>query len=145
MLTCQGFPGGTWRICLRCQRPGFDPCVRKIPWRRKWQPTPVFLPGKPMDGGACWAAVHGGAESDTTEWLTLSVSLLPWWSALGGRGDQSYRWMSWVGDYSEQLLWRRGGEGGLGVNQTQRREQCSETLNDSCYYTFAQFHCSLCR
>ena len=23
-----------------------DPCVRKIPWRRKWQPTPVFLPGK---------------------------------------------------------------------------------------------------
>ena len=24
----------------------FDPCVRKIPWRRKWQPTPVLLPGK---------------------------------------------------------------------------------------------------
>ena len=27
-------------------RPGFDPWVRKIPWRRKWQPTPVLLPGK---------------------------------------------------------------------------------------------------
>ena len=26
--------------------PRFDPWVRKIPWRRKWQPTPVFLPGK---------------------------------------------------------------------------------------------------
>ena len=25
---------------------GFDPWVGKIPWRRKWQPTPVFLPGK---------------------------------------------------------------------------------------------------
>ena len=25
---------------------GFDPWVRKIPWRRKWQPTPVFLLGK---------------------------------------------------------------------------------------------------
>ena len=25
---------------------GFDPWVRKIPWRRKWQPTPVFLPGE---------------------------------------------------------------------------------------------------
>jgi len=25
---------------------GFDPWVRKIPWRREWQPTPVFLPGK---------------------------------------------------------------------------------------------------
>ena len=33
-------------ICLQCRRPGFYPCVRKIPWRRKWQPTPVFLPGE---------------------------------------------------------------------------------------------------
>ena len=29
-----------------CRRHGFDPWVRKIPWRRKWQPTPAFLPGK---------------------------------------------------------------------------------------------------
>ena len=28
------------------QETWFDPWVRKIPWRRKWQPTPVFLPGK---------------------------------------------------------------------------------------------------
>ena len=28
------------------KRHGFDPCVRKIPWRRAWQPTPVFLPGE---------------------------------------------------------------------------------------------------
>ena len=28
------------------QEMGFDPWVRKIPWRRKWQPTPVFLPGE---------------------------------------------------------------------------------------------------
>ena len=27
-------------------RHGFDPWVRKIPWRRKWQPIPVFLPGE---------------------------------------------------------------------------------------------------
>ena len=32
--------------CRRCQRCGFDPRIGKIPWRRKWQPTPVFLPGK---------------------------------------------------------------------------------------------------
>ena len=25
----------------------FNPWVRKIPWRRAWQPTPVFLPGEP--------------------------------------------------------------------------------------------------
>jgi len=28
------------------QKTRFDPWVRKIPWRRKWEPTPVFLPGK---------------------------------------------------------------------------------------------------
>ena len=28
------------------RRPGFDSWVGKIPWRRKWQPTPVFLPGE---------------------------------------------------------------------------------------------------
>ena len=33
-------------VCLQCRRPGFDPWVRKIPWRRKWQSTPVLLPGK---------------------------------------------------------------------------------------------------
>ena len=30
-----------------CSTPGFDPWVGNIPWRRKWQPTPVFFPGKP--------------------------------------------------------------------------------------------------
>jgi len=30
----------------QCRRPGFDPWVGKIPCRRNWQPTPVFLPGK---------------------------------------------------------------------------------------------------
>ena len=32
--------------CMRHRRFGFNPWVRKIPWRRKWQPSPVFLPGK---------------------------------------------------------------------------------------------------
>ena len=44
-----GFPGGasgkeTACQCRRWKRCGFDPWVRKIPWRRAWQPTPVFLP-----------------------------------------------------------------------------------------------------
>ena len=41
-------PGGSdgREICLQCRRPRFDPWVGKIPWRRKWLPTPVFLPGK---------------------------------------------------------------------------------------------------
>ena len=32
--------------CRRHKRHGFNPWVGKIPWRRKWQPTPVFLPGE---------------------------------------------------------------------------------------------------
>ena len=32
--------------CRRCRRHGFYPWVGKSPWRRNWQPTPVFLPGK---------------------------------------------------------------------------------------------------
>ena len=33
-------------IHLQCERSGLDPWVGKIPWRRAWQPTPVFLPGE---------------------------------------------------------------------------------------------------
>ena len=41
------FPAGSdCRVCLQCRRPGFDHWVRKIPWRKKWQPILVFLPGK---------------------------------------------------------------------------------------------------
>ena len=35
-----------YRILLQCRRRGFDSWVRKIPWKRKWQPTPAFLPRK---------------------------------------------------------------------------------------------------
>jgi len=52
-----------------CQyrRPEFDPWVRKTPWRRKWQPTPVFLPGK-SHGWRSQAGCRpwGHKESDTT-------------------------------------------------------------------------------
>ena len=34
------------KICLQCRRRRLDPWVGKIPWRRAWQPTPVFWPGE---------------------------------------------------------------------------------------------------
>ena len=70
--------------CRRCKRHELDPWVRKIPWRRKWQPTPVFFPGKPHRG-AWWATVPGGCkDSNTAEWLSTPKPLktfqnFPWW------------------------------------------------------------------
>ena len=61
-----GFPVGTSGEeptcqCRRCKRRRFDPWVGKIPWRRAWQPTPVFLPG--------WS-VHRVAQNRTwLKWL----------------------------------------------------------------------------
>ena len=54
------------------QETGFDSWVGKIPWRRKWQPVPIFLPGKShgqriLAGYSPW----GWKESNMTEWLTL--------------------------------------------------------------------------
>ena len=56
------------RIHLKCRRHGFDPWVGKIPLRRVWQPTLVFLPGKShgqrsLAGYSPW----GCKESDVSE------------------------------------------------------------------------------
>ena len=60
---------------LQWRRPGFNPWVWKILWRREWLPTPVPLPGKSygqrsLVGCSPW----GGKESDTTEQLSLTPS-----------------------------------------------------------------------
>ena len=53
----------------------FGAWIGKFPWRRKWQPTPVFLPGKPhgqrsLLGYSPW----GGKESDMTEQLNSTIN-----------------------------------------------------------------------
>ena len=58
------------RICLQCWRPEFNFWVGKIPWRRKWQPTPVLLPGevhgqRSLVGYSPWGLMYWGM----TEWL----------------------------------------------------------------------------
>ena len=54
----------------------FDPWVGKIPWKRKWQPFPVFLPGK-SNGQRSLAGYspRGHKGSDTTEKLTRTYTL----------------------------------------------------------------------
>ena len=68
-----GFPGGASGKeptcqCRRRKRPRFGLWVGKIPWKRAWQPTPVFLPGefhgqRNLVGDSPW----GRKEADTTE------------------------------------------------------------------------------
>ena len=65
-----------YRIQLQSRRPRFDPWAGKIPWKREWLPTPVFLPGefhgqRSLAGYSPW----GRNELDTTEQLTLSPLL----------------------------------------------------------------------
>ena len=59
---------------LQCKRPGLDPWVGKIPWRRERLPTLVFLPGesswkRSLAGYSLW----GREESDTTERLSTAL------------------------------------------------------------------------
>ena len=74
-----GFPGGTSGKepvcqCRQYKRCGFDSWIEKIPWRRKWQPTPVFLPGKFHEQRSLAGySPRSWKESDTTEWLSLSL------------------------------------------------------------------------
>ena len=79
--TFRGLPrwlGGKESACQgsRPRRLGFDPWIRKIPWRRKWQPTTVFLPGKShgqwiLVGYSPW----GRRELDTAEQLSLHAGI----------------------------------------------------------------------
>ena len=69
------------------RRGRFTPWVRKISWRRKWQPTPVFLLVNPMDRGAWRTTIHGVTR--VTHHLTTKPSPPPdgcssliWWSLL---------------------------------------------------------------
>ena len=72
-----GFPGGTsgkepTYQCRRYKRHGFDPWVRKVPWRREWLPTPILLPGESHGQKSLVGySPRGHKESDTTEPLSM--------------------------------------------------------------------------
>ena len=79
VLATVGFPGGTSGKeptcqCRKHKRLGFDPRVGKIPWSRKWWPTPVFLPGK-FHGQRSLAdySPWGPKESDIIEHTCMCV------------------------------------------------------------------------
>ena len=78
-LLHHALPGeeSTWQ-CRRCKTCRFDLWVRKIPWSRKWQLIPVFLPGKfhgqrSLAGYCPW----GYKELDMTEILNMHIHCHP--------------------------------------------------------------------
>ena len=72
IIFCGGFPGGSddKRICLQCRKCGLDPWFGKIPWRREWQLTPVFLPGKSHGQGSLVGYSSLGHKRVEHGWVT---------------------------------------------------------------------------
>ena len=71
-------------ICLQCRRLRFDRWVGRIPWRRKWQPTLVFLSGKShgqrsLAGCSPWGCRRAGCNLATKEHIYVCVCI---WAAL---------------------------------------------------------------
>ena len=91
----------------RCKRCGFHPWVGKIPWRRKWQPTPVFLPGE-SHGQSGWAdySPQHCKESDTTEhthmWNFETWFRASWQQEWKGNDDQ---WQNLTSPKHTSLQW----------------------------------------
>ena len=91
-----GFPGGASGKepachCRRHKRHGFSPWIGKVPWRREWQPTPVFLPGESHR----WRSLAGYSHEVEKSWTRLkqfSTALIKqeykcqpltsWWSTM---------------------------------------------------------------
>ena len=79
--------------CLKHGRPGFNPWVGKIPWRREWQPTPAFLPGKRHGRRNLEGYSPGGRkESDMTSLLYffMRCCLSQRENLLAGSGEQGF-------------------------------------------------------
>ena len=94
-----GYPDGKEPQCRRLR---FDPWVGKIPWRRKRQPTPVFLPGKSHGQRSLGDySPRGCEESDMTEQLNNDtcgwlgpLTLLILWASVSE--PQHYRRRGWI-------------------------------------------------
>ena len=62
-------------------------------WRRKWHPTPVFLPGEFVDRGAWQATVYGVQESDTAKWLSTHTLFS---GLLSGAKVGVFQWVKYI-------------------------------------------------
>ena len=63
-----------WRTLLFFRRLVFDPWVRKIPWRREWLPTPVFVPGRIRRKEGLGVLQSMGSQKIGHDWVTNSFT-----------------------------------------------------------------------
>ena len=96
------------------RRRGFSPWIRKVPWKRKWQPTPVILPGeshgqRSLVGYSPWACKETRRSDSTTtttkarRWTQKMYLLICWYLTLKANSSQ---WLT-HGDWSVSFacLW----------------------------------------
>ena len=78
LMSCLGFLGGaSSNEPAGDMRHRFYPWVRKIPWRRAWQPTPVFLPGEAHGQISLAAPVHRMAKIQIRlKWLSMHTHVM---------------------------------------------------------------------
>ena len=140
-ILCVAYP--SWWLCGKecaCQRSrcGFDPWVRKIPLRRKWQPTLVFLPRKShgqrsLVGCSPW----GCKESDTTEQLNIHAQPIPSTSP----EISSNKWLTQsVKQRCRMIPWKSHPACEWGVLPHCWCE-CNIDKVTSCYPTYLSTHC----
>ena len=77
------------RICLQCGRPRFNPWVGKIPWRRPWQPTPVFFLGE-LHGQRSLVGYSPRGRKEPESWVT-DTFLLDCAQPVKGRGSPVWK------------------------------------------------------
>ena len=75
-------------MCLQCERPGFDPWIGKIPWRRAWQPSPVFLLGESPRTEEPGCLQSMGLQRVGQDWATKHSTGM-------GPGVGPEGWLSW--------------------------------------------------
>ena len=118
----------TGRECAcQCRRRRFDPWVMKLPWRKKWQRTLVFLLKNPMDRGAWWLLSVGSQRAGhnwATEHTHTRMVIFPQYVSISNQQKEWIYRMLRVNDISIKVV--RGGS--ISITTTYRwRNQCSKS------------------
>ena len=106
VLAKAGLP---WRLRGRelpcqCRRHGFNPCVGKIPWRRKYNPLQYSCPGNPMDREN-WRATVQGVTKSQHDWVTNTWLQFPYRGArCYSSNGKSFRKQSPVTDLNKPKI-----------------------------------------